>query len=360
MTFQSPSPMAGKSVVLLINRDEGGGVEYLAKVLSSELQQQGARCSTRFIYPDGNYSTTSKMRRVITKIGMVRATKPDVLITFQPTASAVAAVAGKVSGCQMLIVHQSNSPVKSHPVVRVIDKLLGSIGAYSVTIANSRATLHEFEHYPKSYKDRITLIEHGIPPPQYALSRADICAKFGLPTDAPLLLMAARLDNQKGQNLAVAALAKLPNAHLVMAGSGPEKYNLTALGWETGVLDRMHFLGHVERQDLMDLYRASTLFVFPSTWETFGLAAVEAAMTGLPIVSSDIPALREVLTIDGMTTTQFVESRNADVWAKAISACLNDASLRSRCEQFAEIIQDKYSEKRMMQGYNALYAELMQ
>lgn len=83
-------------------------------------------------------------------------------------------------------------------------------------------------------------------------------------------------------------------------------------------------------------------------------------MTGLPIVSSDIPALREVLTIDGMTTTQFVESRNADVWAKAISACLNDASLRSRCEQFAEIIQDKYSERRMMQGYNALYAELMQ
>ena len=83
-------------------------------------------------------------------------------------------------------------------------------------------------------------------------------------------------------------------------------------------------------------------------------------MTGLPIVSSHVPALREVLTIDGMTTTQCVESRNADVWAKAISSCLNYARLRSRCEQFAEIIQDKYSERRMMQGYNALYAELMQ
>jgi glycosyltransferase involved in cell wall biosynthesis len=359
MTLQAPSPMAGKAVVILINRDEGGGVEYLARVLSNELQRQGATCTTRVIYPDSNASTAAKLKRIAEKIGTVRALKPDVLITFQPTASAIAAIAGRASGCDVRIVHQSNSPVKSHPIVRIIDKILGSIGAYSVIIANSRATLNEFEQYPSTYKKRITLIEHGIPPPEHVLSPADIRSKFGLPYGVPILLMAARLDNQKGQNLAVATLSKLPGVHLAMAGSGPEKYNLTALGWETGVLERMHFLGHVQRQDLMDLYRAATLFVFPSTWETFGLAAVEAAMTGLPVVCSDIPALREVLTINNEVTAYFVASRNADAWANVILHCLKDADLRSRCEKFATAIQDKYSERRMMQAYDSLYAELI-
>ena len=76
----------------------------------------------------------------------------------------------------------------------------------------------------------------------------------------------------------------------------------------------MHFLGHVERQDLMDLYRASTLFVFPSTWETFGLAAVEAAMTGLNLKDpATIKVMRGVMMDFG-----FKAQRLAHKAAKAI------------------------------------------
>ena len=120
----------------------------------------------------------------------------------------------------------------------------------------------------------------------------------------------------------------------------------------------MHFLGHVERQDLTDLYRAATLMVFPSTWETFGLAAVEAAMAGLPVVASDIPALREVLAVNGETPAHFVASRNAGDWARVLARASAISGLRPRSENFARAIQDKYSERRMIDGYVALYAEL--
>ncbi|MEQ1652381.1 MAG: glycosyltransferase family 4 protein [Hyphomicrobium sp.] len=358
MTGIKNSPLAGKSVLFLINQDLGGGVEYLGQVLGEDLRRRGANCTTRFIYPPGWDADLSKVRQIIKKAKLVAKAAPDVIITFQPTASAVAAVAGRLGGCRVIIAHQSNSPVKSHPAVRFVDKTLGSTGAYTVAIANSRATLSEFDGYPARYRRKIRLIEHGIPPPSFSLSPADIRARFSIPNNGPLLLMAARLDEQKGQCIIVSALPKLPGVRLAMAGSGPAKDRLIAHGKSLGVADRLHFLGHVGRQDLTDLYRASTLMAFPSSWETFGLAAVEAAMAGLPIVSSDIPALREVLADNGQTTTHYVSNRQPDEWATAIAGCLADTTLRPRSEAFASVIQDKYSEKRMMQGYEELYAEL--
>lgn len=358
MTSVAVSPVAGKSVLFLINQDLGGGVEYLARVIGDDLVSRGAHCETRVIYPSSACSAFQKLRHVASHAAMIAKSAPDVLITFQPTASAIASVAGRIGGCRVRIVHQSNSPQKSQFAVRELDKVLGSVGAYTVTIANSRATISEFEHYPASYRKRMTLIEHGIPPPVYALDKAAIRTKFRLPAGAAVLLMAARLDQQKGHHIIVRALTDLPDVHLAMAGSGPEHGNLLALAKRLGVADRVHFLGHVERQDLTDLYRSATLMVFPSTWETFGLAAVEAAMAGLPVVASDIPALHEVLAVNDETTAHFVASRNAGDWARVIGSCLSDSGLRPRSENFARAIQDKYSERRMIDGYVALYAEL--
>src|SRR6185295_20147568 len=89
-------------------------------------------------------------------------------------------------------------------------------------------------------------------------------------------------------------------------GDGPERPDYTALAAELGVSDRLHLLGDVTRADIADLLAAADLFVFPSAWETFGLAAVEAAFAGVPIVAADLPVLREVLSAEGGTAATFV------------------------------------------------------
>src|ERR1700691_6028443 len=140
------------------------------------------------------------------------------------------------------------------------------------------------------------LIERELDAPAPTRSRNQTRTRFDLPAAAPVLLNIGRLAAQKNQDVLIRALACLPQAHLVIAGSGPEHETFHELAVTLGVDDRVHMLGPLPADDIADLYGAADLFVFPSTWETFGLAAVEAAMVGVPIVAADLPVLREVLS----------------------------------------------------------------
>ena len=97
----------------------------------------------------------------------------------------------------------------------------------------------------------------------------------------------------------------MPDAHLVIAGGGPEGEALRALAADLAVSDRLHLLDAISFDDIADLYVTANLFVFPSIWETFGLAAVEAAMLGLPMIVADLPVLREVLRTESCAARDF-------------------------------------------------------
>ena len=107
----------------------------------------------------------------------------------------------------------------------------------------------------------------------------------------------------------IRALACLPQAHLVIAGAGAKDDAFHELAVTLGIESRLHMLGALQAQDIADLYAAADLFVFPSIWETFGLAAAEAAMAGMPMVVADLPVLREVLHADGRSRS--LSSRRA-------------------------------------------------
>ena len=94
---------------------------------------------------------------------------------------------------------------------------------------------------------------------------------------------------------------------------------------------------------------AADLFVFPSTWETFGLAAVEAVMAGLPIVASDLPVLREVLSAERGAAAEFVALDDAIAWARAITAARSDTAPAS-----VAAIAQRYSVARMIDAYAGL------
>jgi glycosyltransferase involved in cell wall biosynthesis len=94
---------------------------------------------------------------------------------------------------------------------------------------------------------------------------------------------------------AIHALARLPGAHLVIAGDGPLRAMLVDLADQLRLSHRLHLIGNLDPQDLADLVSSADLYLFPSVWESFGLAGVEAAMAGVPVLASDLPVLREVL-----------------------------------------------------------------
>jgi glycosyltransferase involved in cell wall biosynthesis len=153
-------------------------------------------------------------------------------------------------------------------------------------------------------------------------------AAEGAGEDAVIALFAGNDPDRKGLALAIEAVATCSRRHgapiaLWVAGDAPPRFRELArrLGAET----RVRFLGY--RSDLRDLYRAADMFVFPTLYEGFSLATLEAAASGLPVVA---PAANGVRELVGDDEAGLVVERTAQALAAAIGTLADDPELRAR------------------------------
>jgi glycosyltransferase involved in cell wall biosynthesis len=145
-----------------------------------------------------------------------------------------------------------------------------------------------------------------------------------LPEGAPLLLCVARLAPQKGVDVAIRALASIPDAVLLVLGEGRERDRLEAVAQERGVAERVLMPGRVG--DVAALYRRADVLVHPARWEGFGLAMLEAMLAGKPVVAAHAASAPEIV-VDGRTGV-LVPPDDPDALARAVSSLLGDPSRR--------------------------------
>jgi len=134
--------------------------------------------------------------------------------------------------------------------------------------------------------------------PNFVADFAAVAPAGDLPPDRPRLLGLGRLHSDKGFDVAIRALARLPAACLVIAGTGPELGALQALARSEGVAARVHFIGW--RDDPGALLRAADVFVCSSRIEPLGNMVLEAWSAGTPVVAADAAGPAELLA-DGRT-----------------------------------------------------------
>lgn len=343
-------------ILQILHDHERGGVEKLSGMIEAGLQPHRHAFETAYLYPRPGLSPFAKLAHVFGMAHRISRGGFDTLIAYQSTGSILAGAVGWLSGCRLCVVHQTCTPGETPRLVRLLDKLVGTLGLYSANIVNSAATWAEFARYPARYRRALILIEHGLDAPVALSSRDEARRNFDLPANKPVLLNVGRLAAQKNQDVLIRALACLPQAHLVVAGSGLKKDEFHALAVTLGVDDRLHLLGALPADDIADLYAAADLFVFPSTWETFGLAAVEAAMLGVPMVVADLAVLREVLRADGSEPVAFVAPFDVEGWISAIGAALASPPAPRIAATFARTMCRKYSRQRMIESYVSLFA----
>ena len=338
-------------ILQVLNDHERGGVATLAQIIEHGLRPRGFVFETEHVYPRPGLPKLLKLACAAAMARRILRGGYDVLIAYQATASILVGAVGWLAGCRVRIVHQTCTPGETALPVRLADRLVGALGLYTANVANSIATRAEFTRYPARYRRAMTLIEHGIDPPVPTRTRGATRSHFGLPRTAPVLLNVGRLVAQKNQSVLIRALAALPDAHLAVAGGGADAEAHRALAADLGVADRLHLLGPLPPADIPDLYAACDLFVFPSTWETFGLAAVEAAMLGTPMVVADLAVLREVLSSEAPQPVAFVPPHDGVGWTSAIRAALAAPPTPEVTAAFAREIAAKYSRERMIEGY---------
>jgi glycosyltransferase involved in cell wall biosynthesis len=190
--------------------------------------------------------------------------------------------------------------------------------------------------------DKLEVVHYGLDaPPEAWGPNPDL----DLPKGARLLVAVSRLEEQKGLDVALRALAQLPpEAVLVVLGEGPQRAELEALARQLGVADRVRLPGRVG--DVAALLRQAELLVHPARWEGFGLALLEAMLCAKPIVASRVSSIPE-LVADGETGL-LVPPDDAAALATAIGILLEDVELATRMGAAGKArAQERFSVARM-------------
>ena len=110
------------------------------------------------------------------------------------------------------------------------------------------------------------------------------------------LLMVGNLVDLKGHDRVIQALAMLPeDVELRIAGDGPMRGKLERIAMETGVSNRVRFLGRLDRPALVEAYNAADMLVIASSREGMPNVLLESLACGTPAVATDVGGIREVL-----------------------------------------------------------------
>ena len=224
---------------------------------------------------------------------LLRALDADVVHTHLVHADLYGGVAAKLRGVRLVSTKHNDDPFRAG-AFRYVERALARAADRVVTISDSlRRFTIERVGVPAA---KVETIHYGLddPPAPWGGNPTD-----PVPADARVLLSVSRLTAQKGIDVAVRALAALPDdVFLVVLGEGPERGALESLARKLGVDGRLHLPGRVP--DVTAWLRRASAYVHPARWEGFGLAVLEAMVCGLPVVATSVSSLPE-LVVDGET-----------------------------------------------------------
>lgn len=165
------------------------------------------------------------------------------------------------------------------------------------------------------------------------------------------ILVVCRLFERKGVQYLLRALSRGPLTHDIhIVGDGPHRAALERLA--AGAPDRITFHGWLEPGSarLLDLYRTSSIFVFPSVAENFPISLLEAMIAGLAIVASDLEACREVL---GDAAEYFPPEDDAALRAILERLAADPAAERSLGDRARQRVLDHFTWDRVGERYEA-------
>jgi glycosyltransferase involved in cell wall biosynthesis len=176
------------------------------------------------------------------------------------------------------------------------------------------------------------------------------------PFEGPTVGSVGRLDQQKGYDVLLRALASLPDAALVLVGDGPERGALEAIAGDLGLGDRVRFAGwQAEPRRHLTTF---DVFALPSRFEGFPLAIVEAMLARLPVVATAVGSVPEAVR-EGRTGL-LVPPDDPEALAAALRRALGDASLRLRLgENGRELALERFTAAAMARSFEQVYAEIL-
>ena len=261
--------------------------------------------------------------------------------------------------------------------VRVITTLHGT----DITLVGQAHAYHAITKFSIERSDRITAVSHYlraetlrafgcagcdvevipnfVDPAVYDRARWRPDLRASLPADHKVLIHVSNFRAVKRVREVVRIFTKVREAMpatLIMVGDGPDRTDAEEEARERGVDKDVRFLGRIEL--VAPLLASADLFLLPSETESFGLSALEALATGVPVVASGVGGLPEVIR-DGETGV-LRPVGDVEGMAGAATGLLRDAPRWSAMSQAAASdARNRFSLDRILAQYEALYASAL-
>lgn len=173
-----------------------------------------------------------------------------------------------------------------------------------------------------------------------------------------IILYVGRLVYEKGIQHLIAAMPKiLSNYHdakLIIAGRGGMIEELKEEAKNLGLNDKVYFTGYLNSKQVQKMYKCADVAVFPSTYEPFGIVALEAMLAGVPTVVSDVGGLNEIIDhrVDGMKAY----AGNANSIADSVTTLLYDHQLASNASKKAiQKVKEQFNWEKIAQDTHFIY-----
>ncbi|MFT8720109.1 glycosyltransferase family 4 protein [Acetobacter sp.] len=281
-----------------------------------------------------SFSPTAQIRAFLALVALIRREKPDLVHAHMPISGLLARFAAKLCGvpciaytCHGFLFNQPGSLFR-RALALGLEWLAGRITDIYLTVSQEEAQdarrLHIHRHAQAIGNGRDPSIFR--PNPQ---ARAKIRAELGVSEEQVVIVAVSRLVRHKGYPELLAAMENVPNAELWIVGerlssdhgSTLEPHFLRA---EQVLGSRLRMLGY--RTDIPDILAAADIFTLPSHFEGLPMSIIEAMLTGLPVVATDIRGPREQV-VDG-ETGRLVPYGQEKPLALALSALAHDKRVR--------------------------------
>ena len=280
--------------------------------------------------------------------------------TDRPRDASFAALLGRMTGAISVVhMHSNAGPELSRLSVWGL-RHATAIFAVSDFVRDS---LHELGLSDKKIHTVYNAVDsEHFNPDQIHDTGKSIRQRFGIPTEAPLIGIAARMNPWKGQRELIGAASRLrethPNLHVLIIGASVAEMqaDYERRAREGGIADRVHFVGF--QKDVRPFLRAFDLFVHPSYEEPFGLAIVEAMAMRKPVIACNSGGVPEIITQgkDGW----LVEPHSEEAVAAGISALLASPDKRQRMGECArETVLARFTPRQQCATVAQKYAALI-
>jgi GalNAc-alpha-(1->4)-GalNAc-alpha-(1->3)-diNAcBac-PP-undecaprenol alpha-1,4-N-acetyl-D-galactosaminyltransferase len=281
---------------------------------------------------------TSNARRILVLRRAIRASRPDLVLSFTDTTNVLVLCATRLSRLPVVVAEHSDP--ERHPLPRAWKRLRAVTYPWAASVVTPNAETRDL--LPRRIRTRTMVIPNPVPAPA-AAARADAAV------DTRLVVSVGRLTEEKGHDLLLRAFARLvdryPAWRLVIVGEGPLRPALEVLREQLALRDRVEFAGLVK--DVRAILGRAELFVLPSRREVFPMALCEAMAFGIPPVATEYrPGVREIVRdgVDGV----IVPAEDVPALAEGMARLMGDAVERRRLGARAVDIVQRYGVPRVM------------